>query len=111
MAMEGGGHSAHASSTAPTGLAVADQGYRLELIGSNRFAVGDPGTLSFRVLDERGAPVRDFETEHGARLHLIVVRRDLTGYSHATAPGASRSRCRPPAPTARSRTSIRAART
>ena len=42
--------------------------------------------------------MRDFEVEHEKRMHLIVVRRDLTGFQHLhpawtrTAPGARRSR-------------------
>ena len=45
----------------------------------------------------RGAPVRDFDVEHEQRMHLIVVRRDLTGFQHLhpdagapTAPGRRR---------------------
>ena len=65
----------------PAGLAIADDGYRL--------AVADPTlpasqrqTLRFQVLDDQGRPVRSFEQEHGARLHLIIARRDLSGYQH-----------------------------
>jgi hypothetical protein len=61
---------------APAGLAIAEDGYRLELVGAHS------PTLRFRVLDARGKPVHDFAEAHGARLHLIVVRRDLTGYQH-----------------------------
>ena len=35
-----------------------------------------------RIVDARGATVRDFDVEHTKRLHLIVVRRDLTGFQH-----------------------------
>ena len=30
----------------------------------------------------RGEPVRDYDVEHERRMHLIVVRRDLTGFQH-----------------------------
>ena len=30
----------------------------------------------------RGATVRDFDVEHTKRMHLIVARRDLTGFQH-----------------------------
>ena len=36
----------------------------------------------FRIVDERGATVRDFDVEHDQRMHLIVARRDLTGFQH-----------------------------
>ena len=36
----------------------------------------------FRVLDASGAPLRDYDVDGGVRLHLIVVRRDFTGYQH-----------------------------
>ena len=38
--------------------------------------------LRFTVLDEDGEAVRDFEVAHTKRLHLIVVRDDLTGFQH-----------------------------
>ena len=50
-------------------------------------------TLRFRIVDEHGATVRDFDVEHAKRMHLIVARRDLTGFQHLhpswppTAPG------------------------
>jgi hypothetical protein len=63
------------------GLAVSDRGLTLELARTTaprdtRF------DLSFRILDRRGRPVRDFDVEHTKRMHLIVVRRDLTGFQH-----------------------------
>jgi hypothetical protein len=75
------GMSGNGASMAPAGLAIAQDGYRLAL-GSTSFQAGRTRALRFRVLDSRGMPVHDFDSEHGARLHLIVVRRDLTGYQH-----------------------------
>jgi hypothetical protein len=43
---------------------------------------GDRSRLQFRVIDDVGEPVRDFEVEHEKRMHLIVVRRDFTGFQH-----------------------------
>jgi hypothetical protein len=71
----------HSEGTAPVGLAVAEAGYRLELTEDD-LQPGRRGTLAFRVLDEDGHTVQDFETEHERRMHLIVVRRDLTGFQH-----------------------------
>jgi hypothetical protein len=46
-------------------------------------AAGAPGRLSFRIVDRKGRVVRDgFQVEAERRMHLIVVRRDLTGYQH-----------------------------
>ena len=46
-------------------------------------AAGRRERLRFRVLDSRGAALRSgFQVEAQRRLHLIVVRRDLTGYQH-----------------------------
>jgi hypothetical protein len=76
---QGAAHSA--SQDAPAkGLAQAAGGLRL--------VVGDPNEvtarqqLRFRIVNERGATVRDFDLEHARRMHLIVVRRDLTGFQH-----------------------------
>ena len=38
--------------------------------------------LAFRIVDAGGQTVRDFDVEHTKRMHLIVVRRDLTGFQH-----------------------------
>jgi hypothetical protein len=62
------------------GLAVAESGYRLEPAGQHLPA--GTATLAFRVLGPDGAPVRAFEVEHDEDLHLVAVRRDLTGYQH-----------------------------
>jgi hypothetical protein len=35
-----------------------------------------------RILDRGGHAVRDFDEQHGERMHLIVVRRDLAHYQH-----------------------------
>jgi hypothetical protein len=54
------------------GLAVSDRGYTLEL---------GREPLSFRITHD-GKTVRDFDVEHTKRMHVIVVRRDLTGFQH-----------------------------
>jgi hypothetical protein len=63
------------------GLAISEGGMRLEL-EQNEIALNRPTPLRFSILDALGKPVRDFETEHTKRLHLIVVRRDMTGFQH-----------------------------
>ena len=76
---------AHGTATGDTesapGLAVSEDGHRLV---ADR-TVFDPerrARLNFRVVDEDGATVRDFDVEHERRMHLIVVRRDLSGFQH-----------------------------
>jgi len=76
----GGGESATATAV-PAGVASAQGGYRI-VPAETRFAVGRRGTLRFRIVDARGATVRDFETEQARRMHVIVVRRDLRRYQH-----------------------------
>jgi hypothetical protein len=63
------------------GLAVAQNGLRL-VVDTPEFAVGKTGELRFRVVDENEQTVDDFDVEHTKRMHLIVVRRDLTGFQH-----------------------------
>jgi hypothetical protein len=66
---------------APTGLAVADQGQRL--VASATTLVRDKTTeWAFRIIDPAGRAVTDFDVAHERKMHLIVVRRDLTGYQH-----------------------------
>jgi hypothetical protein len=62
------------------GLAAAQDGYRMVLAD----AVLEPGTrpVSFTVEGPDGHPVTAFDIEHEKRLHLIVVRRDHSGFQH-----------------------------
>jgi hypothetical protein len=63
------------------GLAVSEGGLGLEL--ARRSAPrGARFDLRFRIADRRGATVRGFDVEHTKRMHLIVVRRDQTGFQH-----------------------------
>jgi hypothetical protein len=63
------------------GLAVAQDGLRLAPMDA-QFPRGTTRAYAFRILDADGEAVTDFETEHEREMHLIVVRRDLTGYQH-----------------------------
>ena len=63
------------------GLAVSEKGLTLEL--ARRSAPrGKPFELAFRIADRTGRTVRDFDVEHTKRMHLIVVRRDMSGFQH-----------------------------
>ena len=72
-------HSAPQQSPAK-GLARADRGLRLVIDDPDEVAA--EGQLAFRIVNERGATVKDFDVEHARRMHLIVVRRDLSGFQH-----------------------------
>lgn len=75
----GAGHDSEAGHL-PGGLQVSQDGYTLAL-ERTRF---DPGTraVAFAIEGPDGAPVTDFEVVHDKELHLIAVRRDLTGFQH-----------------------------
>ncbi|KUI14020.1 hypothetical protein AU193_08280 [Mycobacterium sp. GA-1285] len=66
---------------APGGLQVTESGYTLDvaqpLPPANR-----TWPLEFRVLDQRGAPVTQFDETHEKLMHLIVVRNDLSAFQH-----------------------------
>jgi hypothetical protein len=65
----------------PMGVASEQNGYRIVPLGTT-LAAGAERNLRFRIVDTNGRPVRNFCDEHGARLHLIIVRRDLSDYHH-----------------------------
>jgi hypothetical protein len=78
----GGAHGAMDGAMDPVrGLAVAEHGLRL-VVANPAFAPGRSERLRFRIVDDRGETVRDFDVEHTKRMHLIVVRRDLTNFQH-----------------------------
>ncbi|WP_107766072.1 hypothetical protein [Nocardioides terrigena] len=72
--------SAAAATDVPGGLQVSEAGYTLELPTSGL----TPGraTLRFAVTGPDGAAVTAYDEEHEKDLHLIVVRRDFSGYQH-----------------------------
>jgi hypothetical protein len=63
------------------GLAVADRGLRVE-VERPELRRDRAERLRFRIVGDDGEPVREFEVTHERRMHLIVVRRDLTGFQH-----------------------------
>ena len=63
------------------GLAVSQDGYTLQL-ARNVQPPGEPGLLEFAIAGPHGDRVTAFTPVHDKELHLIVVRRDLTGFQH-----------------------------
>jgi hypothetical protein len=63
------------------GLAVAEHGLRV-VVADPELRRSRTEPLRFRIVDDKGATVRDFDVEHTKRMHLIVARRDLTGFQH-----------------------------
>ncbi|MFD4180225.1 hypothetical protein [Rhodococcus sp. NPDC058514] len=81
------GHAGHApadhhghGASAPGGLQITQDGYTLELAET----IVGPGDIDFRfrILGPDGEPVTDYTPIHDRALHLIVVRRELTGFWH-----------------------------
>lgn len=69
------------AATEPGGLAVSSAGFTLAPL-TTEFPAGRPGQLRFQVRDVQRRPVTRFAVVHDKPMHLIVVRRDLTGYQH-----------------------------
>ena len=70
-----------ATDLAPGGLAVSEDGYTLQLARTVQ-TPGKPGRLQFAIAGPDGRRVTEFTPEHDKDLHLIVVRRDLSGFQH-----------------------------
>jgi hypothetical protein len=79
--MDGHQGAAGDAADAVRGLAVSENGMGLEL-ARTQIRPGTPTELRFRITDPSGEAVRDFELEHERRMHLIVVRRDGSGFQH-----------------------------
>jgi hypothetical protein len=65
----------------PGGLALSRGGFTLTPTASTLTA-GTADTFAFRITGPDGRAVTDFDVEHDKRMHLIVVRRDTTGFQH-----------------------------
>jgi len=77
----GDSHADGAVPELPGGLQVAQDGYRLIPV-TNTLSTRTPEPFTFRVLGPDGAPVTQYTESHDKDLHLIVVRRDLSGFQH-----------------------------
>ncbi|TDB71061.1 hypothetical protein [Micromonospora sp. KC721] len=60
----------------PGGLLVSDRGYTLQPVAA------PAGQFAFRITGPDGAPVTRYDVAHDKRMHLIVARRDLSGFRH-----------------------------
>jgi hypothetical protein len=63
------------------GLAIADDGLRL-IVDAPDLTMGAATRVRFRIVDDAGRTVRDFDVEHERWMHVIVARRDLSGFQH-----------------------------
>ncbi|MEV4809838.1 hypothetical protein [Micromonospora avicenniae] len=68
----GGSAAAHL----PGGLLVSDRGYTLTPVAA------PAGEFAFQITGGDGRPVTAYEVAHDKRMHLIVARRDLSGFRH-----------------------------
>jgi hypothetical protein len=78
------GHSmdgAHDGADPVRGLAVSQDSLTLGLDPASP-TPGRRFTLRFAIRDANGHVVRDFDVEHTRRMHLILARRDLSGFQH-----------------------------
>lgn len=75
------GPPAAAGATEAGGLAISAKGYTL-VAESTQLAAGAAAPFRFRVNGPDGRPVTSFAVEHDKALHLVVARRDLSGYQH-----------------------------
>ncbi|MEV4117919.1 hypothetical protein [Micromonospora sp. NPDC049645] len=60
----------------PGGLLVSERGYTLEPVDA------PAGEFAFRIAGPDGRPVTRYDVAHDKTMHLIVARRDLSGFRH-----------------------------
>ncbi|WP_089155304.1 hypothetical protein [Micromonospora sp. NBS 11-29] len=64
-----------------TGLSISSAGYTL-VPPAGDLSAGRAGELRFQIRDDQRRAVTRFAVVHDKPMHVIVVRRDLTGYRH-----------------------------
>lgn len=75
------GYTDTGSHALPGGVTVAADGLRLAP-SQTRLRPGASREWTYRIKDEEGEVVTEFEETHGRLAHLILVRRDLTRFQH-----------------------------
>jgi len=63
------------------GLSLSSSGLTLA-VESTTFRPGQAQPLRFKVTNANGVPITTFAVVHDKPLHLVVIRRDLTGFQH-----------------------------
>lgn len=77
-------HNAHSDTEAtpePAGLGISEGGYTLR-VSPTQMGRGEARELRFSIDGPNGRAVTAFDELHERRMHLIVVRRDGTGFRH-----------------------------
>ncbi|PWU47303.1 hypothetical protein DLE60_33805 [Micromonospora globispora] len=69
-------HSAGPATHLPGGLLVSDRGYTMQPV------TAPAGEFAFRITGPDGRPVTRYDVAHDKQMHLIVARRDLSGFRH-----------------------------
>ncbi|MEU1842328.1 hypothetical protein [Micromonospora sediminicola] len=70
------GHTGEAAARLPGGLLVSERGYTFQPTAAPE------GQFAFRITGPDGRPVTRYDVAHDKRMHLIVARRDLSGFRH-----------------------------
>jgi hypothetical protein len=81
MAAEGHEETPAAGELPAKGLLVSQDGYTLSL-AANAAPAGPATPVTFRILGPDGHAVTAYDESHDQDLHLIAVRRDLSGFQH-----------------------------
>ncbi|MFI7068974.1 hypothetical protein [Micromonospora sediminicola] len=70
------GHTGGVDAHLPGGLLVSERGYTFQPTAAPE------GQFAFRITGPDGRPVTRYDVAHDKRMHLIVARRDLSGFRH-----------------------------
>jgi hypothetical protein len=81
MKIDGAGGHGGGEQRLVRGLSESSNGMRLTL-HTGELQPAEPTQLRFSIAGAGGIPVRDYQVEHEKRMHLIIARRDLTGFQH-----------------------------
>jgi hypothetical protein len=77
----GAGHGGAVTVGTPKGLQVTADGLTLDVLTPTATA-GTRADFAFRILDDHGAAVTRFAPTHDKLMHLVLARRDLSGFQH-----------------------------
>ena len=63
------------------GLEITGESMVLDVL-TGTLQAGVPATFEFRILQYDGTPLTKYASRHDKLMHMIVARRDLTGFQH-----------------------------
>ncbi len=75
----GGGHTAE---TGDNPVIQSHRSYQIEVISDTTIKLNEPTTFTYKIKNDKGEMLKNYEVAHEKIMHFIVIRKDLQNFQH-----------------------------